>query len=813
MHSEKIRAGYGAGYGASNAPEPSLPYRPPASPAPMSRIEEARPRNSHARHKARHSSWTPGLAGIVWLTIGLGLCANGLAVTVARVNFANAEWLFWIANIVPFAVFSTVLLAARPSPRLRKFTIAAVGLYPSIVYRLSSPLVLGGFDEHLHEQELLNLLRGSGLFEPNPMLTAGPNYPGMELFTGVVVRLTSMPVMLAISIVVLLCRLVLVLTIYNAALTVSPSPKVASLTVLFYAVSPQFYFFNSQFSYQTMALTLGLGGLFLLRRAQLADDRTTRRRLSLAGTLGLIAVVVTHHVTSWIMLGFLITWALLARPGTRSVLFRAASAMGAAVACWTAASASRLTAYLGPLLGADIKQVKAFMAGTAQRSVFASAAGNGATPLWERGILVSYSLICACAAIVVGVILASRARRAQDHMLGLLSVLCLAFPVTLASHFVPSAADLGDRASTFFFLPLALSCSLVVMHDSRVVDYVSRRRRRPPATLALLLSVTSLAYLGGAMLGAGPNWEWLPGPYLVSADPRTQDAETLAAVRWAAAHLPPGSRIAADRVPADLLAGQARLWPVIAPGQGLEPAWLYFSPTWTLYQTDVVRRLHVQYIYVDQRLADSLPHEGYYFYPGESPKPRHVSGEDLSKFAHVPELTVSYQHGPVTIYTTAGFRVADQPAGFTGSRGMGLGPFGDGAVGVLAAGIIVLLRRRLSWVGSALSDLGGVGTAITLIAASTLVAVALFAFHAMPGPGFSAGAAVTTFIVVAAERLLKGRRLMPRITRLPILDPLVVLGVLSSMVGVAASIRTAWNVDVTGVEAILREVARTSSGR
>ena len=79
------------------------------------------------------------------------------------------------------------------------------------------------------------------------------------------------------SLVVLLCRLLLVLIIYHAALLVSPSRRGASLVVAFYAVSSEFYAFNSQFAYQTLALTLGLGGLFLLRRAQFADHAAARR--------------------------------------------------------------------------------------------------------------------------------------------------------------------------------------------------------------------------------------------------------------------------------------------------------------------------------------------------------------------------------------------------------------------------------------------------------------------------------------------------------------------------------------------------------
>ena len=130
--------------------------------------------------------------------------------------------------------------------------------------------------------------------------------------------------------------------------------------------------------------------------------------------------------------------------------------------------------------------------------------------------------------------------------------------------------------------------------------------------LIALIAGTTVVYLGGILLGSNPDWNRLPGPYLVSADFRTQDPETLAAADWAAGHLPAGSTVAADRVPAVLLGSQARLWPVTQPQQGLEPSQLYFSDTWGPQQTAIVKGLHIDYLYVDTRLADSLPMLGYY---------------------------------------------------------------------------------------------------------------------------------------------------------------------------------------------------------
>jgi len=736
--------------------------------------------------------------------MGLGLLGEGFAMAVAPRHPVVGQVLFFVALVVPFMIFLTVLMVPRLGS-LREITVAVLGLYPAIVYRMSSPLVLASYDEHQHQQSLLNLLQGSGLFSPNPVLRVGPLYPGLELFTGVAIRLTGLPVVLAMSFVVLLCRLLLVLIIYYSALLVSPSRRGASLVVAFYAVSSEFYSFNSAFAYQTLALTLGLGGIYLLRRAQLADYAAARR-LFFTALLVLIATVVTHHATSWIVLAFLIAWAAVSRKGERKLLARAAVVMGAAVAIWTAAIATPLVRYFSPIFSGVLQSAEAFLAGTLGHHIFGASGGTPPIADWERVVLVVYELSCTLAALICAWIMLSQAFRNHDRMLGLLGALNLAFPITAAAHFDPSVGELGDRASTFLFLPLALSASLIIQRHPRVT-------RRPPggqnpfrpAVLIALISGTAVIYLGGVLLGSNPDWSRLPGPYLVSADDRTQDPETLAAVDWAATHLPAGSTVVADRVPAVLLASQARLWPESQPQQGLVPAQLYFSDAWGPQQTTIVKDLHIDYLYVDTRLADSLPYAGYYISEGETTKPTRITVADIAKFAHVPGLKAVYHHGPVTIYATAGLGVAPERKGFRGNHTMGLGPL-DAILGAAVVLLVLLIRRRLAWVRSTARDIGALGTTLAVMALTIFIGGALFALRLMPGPAFTLGAVATSVVILAVRRRMDGLRLVPRLPFPHRLDPLVLLGVVTGAAGLAIATYAAWITDVVDVNAILRAV-------
>jgi hypothetical protein len=742
------------------------------------------------------------LPGVVAITAGLGLLCEGFAMAVAPHRPDLGQVLFFGGMVIPFAIFLAVLMYPLLGT-LRVVTIAILGVYPSIVFRMSSPLVLPGYDEHLHEQELLNLLRGSGLFAGNPILKVGPFYPGLELFTGVVIRLTGLPPMAGMSLAVLLARLLLVLLIYYGALLVSPSHRGASLVVAFYAVSPQFYEFNSQFAYQTLAVTLGLGGIVLLRRAQLAEG-VVARRLTFAAWIALIATVFTHHVTGWLILAFIISWAIMTPKGDRDrkIIARAALVMGITEVAWTAALVAPLSGYFWPIA----KAVLQAYGGSGSLSSSASAAAPP-TPEWEHFSLIFYVICCSGAALICAWIMFTRAFRNRDRILALLGVCDLVFPLTDAAHFSPSVGAIGDRASTFLFFPLALSLSLVLLRHPRVARHPERKSNIfRPALLVALVGGTALVYMGGTLLGSSPDYSRLPGSFLVAADSRSQDPITIAAVKWASEHIAPGSTITADRDPADLLTGQARLWPVTNPQNNLEPAYLFFSTTWGTYQNQIVKGLHIDYIYVDKRLDETLPLAGYYFSVGEMPQPTRITAADINKFAHVPGLKAIYHEGPVTIYSTAGLGVVPVRKGFTGYHSMGAGPW-DAVIGAAFVLLLVLIRRRLAWVRPAARHIGALGTALVVVAACIFIGALLFGLRIMPGPAFTLGAIAASAIVLVVHRRRSGRRLLPHLSYRPGLSALVLIGVVAGAAGLAIAFHAAWITDVDDVNAILRSVS------
>ena len=788
-----------------------------------------------ARH-ARHLSLASNEYGIGWVAAGLGVLLQGLAIAVAQTDFDNGLNLYWISHGIPFLVFAALLLDASLTSLQRATIVALVGLVPTLYSRMAGIVFFSGFDEMLHARTLNDLLSGSGLFAPNSQLEISPFYPGIEMVAGTLIRLTGMPVAWAALVVVLTCRALLVLVLYQAALGLTKNARIASLVVLFYACGPQFYMFNSQFSYQTLALTLGAGGLMLLRRAQTATNADTQRRLRNAAVLCLGAMEVSHHLTSWVMLGFLWLWAIVSKRN-RGLMVRAALAATGLMIAWTAAIAVRLTGYLGPVFVAAFTEFSNMLSGGGGGRKLFNDSGGDVVPTWQRGVLLAYAVICGLSALIAGFLLLRNAIRRRDRAIAILGLLTLAYPATFAGRLAPSAAEVGDRASTFLFLPLALS--LAGLLGVRGVATSRSGRRRRTGLVAAVMAVSGVAYIGGVALGAGPDWARLPGPYLPSSDRRSADPENLAAITWVGEHLAPGSRIVADRFNAVALEGYTRVYPVVAqetnpdnPKEAWIPSYLYFSPTWGTEQVRTVEGLRLRYIYVDTRIGDNPPHVGFYFIPGEysTSEPLKLSREfkdkhpiwltkaQLTKFDNAKGLTAVYRHGPIVIYDTMGawgktdakgHPIDEHVSGWTGTA-RHLPPLVDLGLGMfIGAAVFAARRRLLAFLTTILDDAGGTGLGVTVLASMVVLGFLVLGTGVLPGPLVTMGALLAVAVLIFVG-LARGRLEPPRLLTRWQLQPLVMIGLVLGAAGLFTAYKSLWTAQVYDAAQILATL--TSGG-
>ena len=148
----------------------------------------------------------------------------------------------------------------------------------------------------------------------------------------------------------------------------------------------------AEFSYQTLAIGLGVAAMYFLLVA--SDDGGTRPLLLAIGCIG--ALALTHHLTSFLVVAFLVVVALVtALTGHRRAArtFAIAAAAGVAfVGVWSVIVGRRLTSYLDPILISAFDNLKSIVHGSHGRALFQGASGLK-NPRWQIAVMLVAAII------------------------------------------------------------------------------------------------------------------------------------------------------------------------------------------------------------------------------------------------------------------------------------------------------------------------------------------------------------------------------------------------------------------------------------
>lgn len=616
--------------------------------------------------------------------------------------------LYYLGLVVVLAPYATLLLSARPDRRSRIVGVVCFGLTMYAAWMLASPVYSTAFDESLHVTTLADMTGGAGWFAENTMLPVSPHYPGLELAATAVHWLTGLPLMACQVIVVVTARVALVLGLYLVGARLTRTARGGGLVVLLYAASPQFYFFNAMFSYQTVALALLIGAVvFQLRAFDVPEGvepfaRGGAGRALVGVQLCVAALVLTHHLTSWLTVAafWLLALVLAAFGDQRRAKLAVVSAQVGLllVVAWSAVIAPLLARYLGPVAEqAGTELVRLIRLDGGQREVLAENPDNAA-PGWETAVM--------AASVIMWVALLLPALRAAllGRTLGrspvrfILVVLAAAFPTLFVVRISPAAAEIADRASTFVTLAVVLVVVGWLMSTlrsgERVVDRLGLAAS-VPAVLVLLV--------GGLILGSGPDWQRTPGPYLAGAEQRSVDGETLAVGEWAGRYLPEGSRFAADNTFGRVLPTLAPVDPVTSSSGSVDVTPLFVNETLDLEARQLIVRGRVDFVVVDRRWVGETVRSGSFAEGSEGygERARTLTEAQLGKFEDAAGFRLVLD-GPVQVYDVRSLR--DEPQTFVDRGEPGLPGDASPLRSALALMFLALLgaalltrRRRGGW--------------------------------------------------------------------------------------------------------------------
>ena len=373
-------------------PPPPDPLDPDRSPlgAPSIRVRDPDVRPivaalPHGGLLADRPAWgTPQVrVALSSLVTAIGMLLIAVSYTASRSVSGWAEPLFWFGFVLIISPALISITSSMPGRGERQaiLVVLALGLYAAKVFY--SPTFFSFPDELQHLRSTEDLMATGRLFAPNPILPVSPLYPGFESVISAVVSVSGLSIFQAGILVVGMAKLLGVLALFALYELLSGSSRIASVGVLLYASNPHYALFDSQFAYESLGVPLIAFALFAIcRRTGVPTDG--RWTLLLICLLGILAVVVTHHVSSLFLLVILATWSIVSvldRSWERQfgLLFAFTMFTLAAIVLWTTVVAFGAVAYLVNPLLSGIENLANLISGeAAARQLFEFFPGSAA---------------------------------------------------------------------------------------------------------------------------------------------------------------------------------------------------------------------------------------------------------------------------------------------------------------------------------------------------------------------------------------------------------------------------------------------------
>jgi hypothetical protein len=585
--------------------------------------------------------------------VGLLICAGVNA--LSRATLEPSLLLYWIGILViALPIFYRLTSReASPGERLALACLLGLSLYAVKVIR-DAPLFTFS-DEMIHGYNAQQIINHNHLFEANPILKVTPYYPGLEGATSALMSLTGMSSFGSGIFVVGAARISLVIALFLFFSRIGGSARTAGLAVAIYAGNFNFLYWGAQFSYESLALPLLVVVMMALAEREAASPRQARD-WAVPILLGIAAIIVTHHVTSYALLAFLIAltavyW-LLRRAWTPPNPWRFAAVAALLTVGWLVIVASSTVGYLSPVIDNAVDATLDTALGEAPpRTLFQGNDNDvpspetiGETPVLARGIgLLAVALLAA--ATPFGLWRIWRRYRRQPFVL-ILAVAAVAFFGTLLLRLAPDAWETGNRASEFLFIGLAFVVACAGFERWRPAG-------RPWLGQAAVTACLGVILIGGAISG----WPWnaqLASPLRISAEGNSIVSPPLGLAEWARENVPDG-RFAANVADSRMLMDPGERWAVAGEFPDIKD--IIQERALEGWELPLLRRHDLRYVVADRRVLGADGIRGYFFSLEETaPMERLLPREAVTKFAEIPGASRIYANGDIAVYDLAGTR-------------------------------------------------------------------------------------------------------------------------------------------------------------
>ncbi|HMJ35913.1 MAG TPA: hypothetical protein VK501_18560 [Baekduia sp.] len=557
---------------------------------------------------------------------------------------ADRPLLFWFGLVCCVAAVGTHGLRRGTRAWERVGGLAALGAVMYLPYYLRSP-ANALFSDDLYHRQVVQQIDELGTTNVHPTLYPIPGeFPGLEQATLALHGMTGLGLGTLERLVPLAAHTSMPVVAYVLARGVGLPSRTAFLAALIFVGNKAFFFFHSAFAYETLGILLVMTTLALIAHA--ARDGSPVRRYAVPVLVALSATVITHHVSSYLLIAFLTLiagFAVVTRSQHRRIAVALPAIAVGLAAAWLLLRATAASTYLSNGIHARLTTIVNAITneGSGTRKLFA----QSTLPTSERllGYVATLTVLVLC---VLGAYAVFRLRRRRPF--GPLTYAFLVFGPLLwivsAPAIVTPGAELAYRSWPFLFLGVSMFGAIALRR-------VEQRMRHGAPVLAhgVMIGVVTLVIAGGVVIGDNDAGRF-PRPAQTAAGPEDVTGDSIAAAQWFERRAGRYNRFVADNG-SQLVFATFGFQEALAYGN-----WLPFVAPSTPKIPGRLDDLGVKYVVIDRRVTVLPPRYGYYFgqeelySAGLAFSGRAFPRRLIDRFDDVPTLDRIYDNGNIVIY-------------------------------------------------------------------------------------------------------------------------------------------------------------------
>jgi hypothetical protein len=614
--------------------------RTPRAPTADGRVAPARRPERAAALKRSDARAVWGWLPTLILVSAAALLAVAVGHALGRSGRAGGQPLFWLGVLAPFALASVRLVSRAPSRRERVGIVVVVGMSLYLVKVFQNPFVFLYSDEFNFAYNAQRVLDTHSLFSENPILAVSADYPGLATATSAVAELTGLGVLGAGLLVIAVARLLVMLALFLLFEEISRSARIGGLAALLYAAHPNFLFYSAEFGYESLALPLAALALVGVTRWMRREDDGLRRAWSITALIAMVAVVMTHHMTTYALLAFLIAAAgasaLLRRTGTTANPWPFALFAGLVTIGWLVFVASETVGYVTFIFTRALRAaIETALNEAPARELFESDKPGAPSQSGEQFIAVASVVLIAAALPIAARHVWRRHRRPVPLVL---TAAAIGYLAMLSLRFIPNAWEIGNRTSEFLFVGVAFALAIAGLRVAAALQ--------PFLGRIVLVSGAVLVFAGGVVAALPPDLR-LSLPYRISVEDRVLEPQGAAAARWARAHLGENRRILTDESNGRLLLTEGQL--PIAGGAPNKDGVLV-DDILAPWMVKILREERADFVLMDRRRIRQDRLVAYYFASERATRAGRYQAAWAEKLDRQPGTSRLFDSGDIAIY-------------------------------------------------------------------------------------------------------------------------------------------------------------------